>query len=738
MFKKISIFLSLLFAVIILIIIYLSTIGIETSSFNGIIKNKVRNFNEDINLKFTKAKLLLDIKSLDLKIRLIKPIIESKENKINFDNINSIISIKSYLNNEFALKKIKLKTKKIEIREFAKFIRSTYPSPYAFFAKNLIEKGKINIETELFFNNKGELIENYEINGSIQNLETKITNKKKLLGINSNFKIRKNLYQFDVKKFSFYGIQFDSTNLNIQKKEKDFIFSIVSTNSGKIENINKLLNNFDYKLQNDNINLTNLSYNLKNEINFKIKKLNKFKDFNIKGLGVVDNLLLSSSTFEKYKEYIKIKKNIELQKNEIKYNYIDNNFDLESSGKINLNEEFNDYKFYFKQDNKNNLKIVNADLDLKNIFINFKNLQYNKPNKKKSNIKFKTVFGKETLIKDLDYNDSENTIKIKDLKLNDKIQILDFKKILIKTSKNNVFNNDLNITKKDNKINISGKKYDATYFLKNLSEEKNSKTLSKKFKGKLDINIDEIISENEIIYDFSAKGEINSGKVHRLNAKGNFSKNEFLDISIIPQNSGKKNLYIYSERAKPFVENFNFIKGFTEGKLIYNSSYDDDSSISNLKIYDFKVQNVPVLAKLLSLASLQGIADVLTGEGIRFNIFEMDFKSKEKLVTIDEIYALGPAISILMEGYIEKKRLVSLRGTLVPATTLNKAIGAIPILGKILVGKKTGEGVFGVSFKIKGHPKDLKTSVNPIKTLTPRFIVRAVEKMKKKKREEAK
>ena len=210
-----------------------------------------------------------------------------------------------------------------------------------------------------------------------------------------------------------------------------------------------------------------------------------------------------------------------------------------------------------------------------------------------------------------------------------------------------------------------------------------------------------------------------------------FSKNEFLDISIIPQNSGKKNLYIYSERAKPFVENFNFIKGFTEGKLIYNSSYDDDSSISNLKIYDFKVQNVPVLAKLLSLASLQGIADVLTGEGIRFNIFEMDFKSKEKLVTIDEIYALGPAISILMEGYIEKKRLVSLRGTLVPATTLNKAIGAIPILGKILVGKKTGEGVFGVSFKIKGQKKDLKTTVNPIKTLAPRFITRTLEKVKK-------
>jgi hypothetical protein len=97
------------------------------------------------------------------------------------------------------------------------------------------------------------------------------------------------------------------------------------------------------------------------------------------------------------------------------------------------------------------------------------------------------------------------------------------------------------------------------------------------------------------------------------------------------------------------------------------------------------------------------------------------------------MYAIGPSISILMSGYVETGNLVSLRGTLVPATTLNKVIGSIPIIGKILVGKKMGEGVFGVSFKIKGSPKNLKTTVNPIKTLTPRFITRTLEKAKKKK-----
>ena len=155
--------------------------------------------------------------------------------------------------------------------------------------------------------------------------------------------------------------------------------------------------------------------------------------------------------------------------------------------------------------------------------------------------------------------------------------------------------------------------------------------------------------------------------------------------------------------------------------------------ITQLTIKNFKLQEVPVLTKILTLASLQGIADLLTGEGIKFDELEMDFKTENKLMTIEEAHAIGPSISILMSGYVEKGKLVSLRGTLVPATTINKIIGKIKIIGDILIGSKKGEGVFGVSFKIKGPPKNLKTTVNPIKTLTPRFITRILEKAKKQK-----
>jgi hypothetical protein len=70
---------------------------------------------------------------------------------------------------------------------------------------------------------------------------------------------------------------------------------------------------------------------------------------------------------------------------------------------------------------------------------------------------------------------------------------------------------------------------------------------------------------------------------------------------------------------------------------------------------------------------------------------------------------------------------------MVPAKNLNKLISKIPVIGKILIPKEIGEGLFGVSFKMKGTKESLKTTVNPIKTLTPRFITKALERRKKTK-----
>ena len=225
--------------------------------------------------------------------------------------------------------------------------------------------------------------------------------------------------------------------------------------------------------------------------------------------------------------------------------------------------------------------------------------------------------------------------------------------------------------------------------------------------------------------------KVKNNKIFDLNLNSNFSNEEKIFLTIKSEKDNKTITNFYSHRAKPFVKKYKFIKEFEEGNIVYHSTKINNVSKSRLIIDNFKVKEVPVLAKLLTLASLQGISDLLTGEGIRFTDFEMNYSKNNSLMTIDEIYAIGPAISIMMNGYVESEKLVSLRGTLVPATTINRTIASIPLLGDILIGKKIGEGIFGISFKIKGSANDLRTTVNPIKTLTPRFITRTLEKIKK-------
>ena len=81
-----------------------------------------------------------------------------------------------------------------------------------------------------------------------------------------------------------------------------------------------------------------------------------------------------------------------------------------------------------------------------------------------------------------------------------------------------------------------------------------------------------------------------------------------------------------------------------------------------------------------------------------------------------------------MEGCQDENDLTSLKGILVPAKTLNKMISKIPVIGNIVIPKEVGEGLFGISFKMKGPKGNIKTMINPIRTLTPRFIQKIIDK----------
>ena len=342
---------------------------------------------------------------------------------------------------------------------------------------------------------------------------------------------------------------------------------------------------------------------------------------------------------------------------------------------------------------------------------------------------------KSILIKNLTLKNEDNLFKIDHLVLNKNYNLSDFKNIKVRTKENKKINNDFSIKNSKESIIVDGEIFDATILLKELDEPGKKNNFLKKISKNIEADFTKVLTDTEFPFNkFRMVGSLKKGKLEKISAKSEFEEDKFLDISIKKEKKTNMSIVeIYSDIARPLVNSYEFFEGLEGGNLTYTSKSNDKNSSGVLEIKKFKLNKAPGLAKLLSLADLKGLTDALRGEGISFDSLIIKYESSSTWMDIKEIFLIGPSISVLVEGYFDKKKdILSLRGTLVPAKTLNSIVSKIPVVGDILIGKKVGEGVFGLSFKIKGPTDNLKTTVNPVKTLTPRFITRALEEMKKK------
>ena len=523
-----------------------------------------------------------------------------------------------------------------------------------------------------------------------------------------------------------------TSKISISKKRNSNIFKVNANIIGEQNTINskEIKKLFEYR--NNFISDQDVTFDSKNQISFEIQKNNKIENLNINSNLKINNLeiLLKDQRIKKILPEYKSK--IFLKDSFIDLNFNKNLNKFKISGLYSFDQDlFDEYLLNIS----NNISTVNGQIDLNNTIINFDEINYKKEKNKTSNINFTVSLEKDFALNEFSYKEGENKIFLKNLMFSKKYQIKKLDNLELNFKNNNKILNQIILIRNKDNYKLSGSNFDFSSSIKKIINGNSSNDILKRFEklnSTINLNIENLyVDQKNNLSNFEGKITIVNSKVNSAKIESYLNKENNFSLNINTNSKDEKITNLFIENPEPFIKNYKFIKGFDEGKLSYGAIEKNNKTKANLKIYDFKVKEVPVLAKILTLASLQGIADLLTGEGIRFNEFEMDYESEKSLTTINEMYAIGPAISILMEGYIEKDKLTSLRGTLVPATTINKTISKIPLLGDILVGKKVGEGVFGVSFKIKGPPKDLNTSVNPIKTLTPRFITRTLEKLKK-------
>ena len=789
------------------LIIYLSTFGLETEKFNTQIKKKIYQTNKNVKVELEKIKFTLNPLVFKINAKTIAPKIFYKDKKIQLEYIKAQISLISLIKNQIISSKLKFSTRSIFLKDLVTFSRGITNRPELFILERAVKNGQIIVNLDLNFDETGKIKDDYKIKAILKDGKIGLLKKYNFEKINFSLNIHNNIFNFKDLNFTNSKSLFSSKNIKILQNEKDFFIE------GQINNKDLILNEELlklFKIDIKDIGFLNTNFNSNNKFSFSIDK--KFK---LKNLVLNSDIQVNESEYKTSKSldnYLEIKDNtIKFKNHKIKSNFKNNKFTINGSGKIKLQEIFEDINYSIDSDDKDfkfNSKLLLSELNfnsqeyLKNfitnldktttlkdqkieINLNKKELLINGQGKIKfdndfEDIKFKVLKIKnkfdfntqldldktsfkikflnfvkndklKTRIKFLGSYETENSLIFEDISIINENNRLIFKNIFL--DKNNLIekvdkvnlefldnqnkkNNILLKKIKQNKYQITGSSFNAEKLIDSLLIGKKDNNL-KLFQNdiKISLNLKEVYLDNlYLVNDLNGNLNIKNNEIYAANISGDFDNVNNLKFIVNTNDAGEKITTLFSSRAKPLVKRYKFIKGFEdsdEGYLDFYSSKKDGISNSKLIIDNFKVKEIPVLAKLLALASLQGIADLLTGEGIRFTDFEMNFTNKNKLMKIQELYAIGPAISILIEGYIEEDNLISLRGTLVPATTINRSIASIPLIGDLLIGKKAGEGVFGVSFKVKGPPKKLETTVNPIKTLTPRFITRTLEKIKK-------
>ena len=711
--------------ILVLLLAFLSTTGIETKRFNNLITKKIKASNTDIDLNLKTIKFKVDLKEISLFLEAKNPSINFKEITLPVNDIKAYVNFLSLIKSENKFEKISLNFNQINFKNIKNISKLFKPSNFSSFLNNKLVEGKLNIEIDFFFNKSNE-IENFITRGSIEN--AKINFEKEIFFEDTNFTFFADNTDILITSFlSKFG------PLNIKDGDaKIQISPEISIETNFLSHI-KIRNNFkkDYKILNKFLNLNsldNLSGKFNNSLKVNLDKTLKIKSYNYKNKGKIENAKfnfqnsIENFLLEESPKFITVK-------------------DAEINTLIKLNQNNINTKGKYSFDNKNFLNFeleniikkeilkfkIKADIDEK---IEIDLINYVKPKKKIATISFELEKFRDNLkFKYFNYNEGENSIIIEDLELQ-KNKFLNLKKVSIKTFDKKMLNNDFTISLGD-KILIKGDKFDASNLPKVIYQKKNDNNF-KKLNKNIEIDIANVIAPlSEKLTKFRLIGKIERGKFIKISSKGNFGNNNFLDISMKNDKLNmKKYLEIYSDITKPLLTEYSFFKGLTGGKLLYSSIIDKKSSISKLKIENFKVVDAPGLVKILTLADLGGLADLAVGEGISFDTLEIDVEQNGELIKINEILALGPSVSVLMEGY-QDKNLISLRGTLIPAKTLNKMISRIPLIGDIVIPKEVGEGLFGISFKMKGPKGKIKTSINPIRTITPRFIQKIIDRNKR-------
>ena len=274
--------------------------------------------------------------------------------------------------------------------------------------------------------------------------------------------------------------------------------------------------------------------------------------------------------------------------------------------------------------------------------------------------------------------------------------------------------------RKDGELNLSvtGASIDVQPFLKSRRKEGLERPLS------LKVDVEEAhVGPGPPISFVQGSLSRRNGDWRNMTIRGVVGKKRKPVLLRITPGKDMRNLTITSSDAGATLRSMDINDDMIGGRLIITGKYDDTKPGAPLtgmfRVKKFQMVRAPLMAKVLGALSLGGILNALSGKGVAFDQLEAPFTKTSEDLRLKDARAYGGALGFTAKGWVDlDKDELDIKGTVVPAYTINKLFKWIPILGNLLVGE-TGSGLFAATYHMRGSLANPEVSTNPLAAFTP-------------------
>lgn len=278
----------------------------------------------------------------------------------------------------------------------------------------------------------------------------------------------------------------------------------------------------------------------------------------------------------------------------------------------------------------------------------------------------------------------------------------------------------LMLAHKNNRLKLQGyiKEFDALTLLNRLPRNQ-SFTRSLIESIDLDLTIGALIfSDSYHLNEAALKVQLtddNLQTIHLKDKAGNFH------FSLTPVEQGVQTFNLESNNAAEILGILSPGNDLRGGKINFigqRKSQGSHSSINGeIDVKGLTIVEAPLLAKILSLSSIQGILHAISGKGLNFEHGHATINWKEGDLIIHNASLLGSSLGLTFSGIAEPET-IEFTGEIIPFYSLNNLLSKIPLIGQILSGP-SAEAIFSTPFSLSGKKSDPAIQVHAFKTLTP-------------------